>query len=60
MGENAICTKQTEEEWGEKKEEGKTHLKETFQHCLYFGKFCGGGRRIENLYINIKNQINGF
>ena len=39
---------------------GKTHLKETFQPCLYFGNFCGGGRRIENLYINIKKQINGF
>ena len=59
MGENAISTKQTEEEWGKTKKE-KLYLKETFQPCLYFGNFCGGGRRIENLYINIKNQINGF
>ena len=47
-----------------KKIEGKTHLKETSQPCLYFGNFCGGGGRIGNLYINNnKNKgvgIEGF
>ena len=44
-----------------KKIEGKTHLKETSQPCLYFGNFCGGGGRIGNLYINNnKNKWIGF
>ena len=44
-----------------KKIEGKIHLKETSQPCLYFGNFCGGGGRIGNLYINNnKNKWIGF
>ena len=39
MGENAICTKQTNEDGGENRK-GKTHLKGTFQLCLYFSNFC--------------------
>lgn len=40
---------------------GKTHLKEAFQPCLYFGNFCGGGGRIGNQYINNnKNKWIGF
>ena len=51
MGENAICTKQTNEDGGENRK-GKTHLKWTFQLCLYFSDFCSGGERIGSLYIN--------
>ena len=59
MGENAICTKQTNEDGGENRK-GKIHLKGTFQLCLYFGDFCRGGERIGILYINKKNKWMGF
>ena len=55
MGENAICTKQTNEDGGENRK-GKIHLKGTFQLCLYFGDFCRGGERIGILYINKKTN----
>ena len=41
MGENAICTKQTEEDEGGNIK-GKSHLKRTFQPYMYFGDFYGG------------------
>ena len=41
MGENAIGTKQIEEDGGGNKK-GKSHLKRTFQPYLYFGDFYGG------------------
>ena len=66
MGGNAICTKQTNED-GRGKQKGKTHLKGTFQLCLYFGDFCKGGERTGNLYINNnkkkkekRKEMNGF
>ena len=59
MGENEICTKQPNEDGGENRK-GKTHLKETFQLCLYFSNFCRGGERTGNLYINKRNKLMGF
>ena len=66
MGENAIGTKQTEEDGGGNRK-GKSHLKRTFQPYLYFGNFYGvTSTKVEGelmeiyIYKKIRGQMNRF